>query len=85
MLRFYGRIFGLGSFLCNVLCTQKLVDCDLVVKAYDYELRSNETENKIMVLMEKGDKDLRKLIGELKDVDRFTPSKLRCLSFPYKI
>lgn len=61
----------------EIVFLEKLKKCDLVVKAFDYELRKTEDEDKMFVLMEKGDKDFRQVLEEHRNRNSLSPAKLR--------
>ena len=61
----------------EIVFLEKLKACNLVVKAYDYELRETESEYKIFVLMEKGDRDLFQIMNEHRNNKTLSPAKLR--------
>ena len=48
----------------EIIFLEKLKNSDLVVKAYDYELRNTATEHRLLVLMELGQKDLQTIFDE---------------------
>ena len=49
----------------------------LVVKAFDYELRETDCENKIFVLIEKGDKSLFHILSEHRSNRTLSSTKLK--------
>lgn len=61
----------------EIVFLERLKSCNLVVKAYDYEIRETETEYKIFVLMEKGDKDMHQIMEEHRQNFTLSPAKLR--------
>ena len=61
----------------EIVYLEKLKKCDLVVKAYDYEIRKTMDEHKIFVLMEKGDKDFYQILAKHRYGKSMSPSKLR--------
>lgn len=61
----------------EIVFLEKLKKCDLVVKAFHYELRKTEDEHKMFVLMEKGDKDFHQILEEHRNRKSLSPAKLR--------
>ena len=67
------------DLISEIVFLERLKHCDLVVKAFDYELRETETEHKIFMLMEKGDKDLFQIFLDHKNSGTLSPAKLRSM------
>ena len=66
-----------NDLIREIVFLEKLKHCSLVVRAFDYELRETETEYKMLVLMEKGDRDLYSVMEENRERKNLTPAKLR--------
>ena len=65
------------DLISEIVFLERLKNCDLVIKAHDYELRETEDEHKIFVLMERGDRDLFQILLEHKEKKTLSPTKLR--------
>ena len=65
------------DLISEIVFLERLKQCDLVIKAYDYELRETEDEHKIFVLMERGDKDMFHILSEHRNKKTLSPTKLR--------
>ena len=61
----------------EILFLEKLRNCRFVVKAFDYQILETETENKMFVLMEKGEKDLHQILSTHRDAGTLSPTRLR--------
>ena len=61
----------------EILFLEKLKECDLVVKTFDYEIRDTEDEHMMFVLMEKGEKDLNYIIDRHRKKNNLTGTKVR--------
>lgn len=61
----------------EILFLEKLKNCQSVVRAFEYQIKETEDENQILVLMEKGDKDLHKILEKHKEDGSLSPAKLR--------
>jgi serine/threonine protein kinase len=70
-----------NDLIREIVFLEKLKHCSLVVRAFDYELRETETEYKMLVLMEKGDRDLYSVMEENRERQNLTPAKLRSSMF----
>ena len=66
-----------NDLIREIVFLEKLKQCSLVVRAFDYELRETDTEHKMLVLMEKGDRDLYSIMMENREKKNLTPAKLR--------
>ena len=61
----------------EILFLEKLKHSNLIVKALDYEIIETEKENKVLILMEKGDRNLYDILTEHKQKQSLSPAKLR--------
>ena len=66
-----------NDLIREILFLEKLKNCHNVVRAFEYQIKENEDENKMFVLMEKGDKDLFQILNRLKEGKALSPSRLR--------
>ena len=61
----------------EIFFLEKLKKCSFVVKAFDYEIIESKTEHKVIVLMEKGDRDMFSIMESHQANNDISPSKLR--------
>ena len=65
------------NIIKEILFLEKLKNCSLVVRAFEYQIEKTETEHRMFVLLERGDKDLYQLLSLHKDQNTLSPSRLR--------
>lgn len=66
-----------NDLIKEILFLEKLKNCRFVVRAFDYEIQETETEHKMFVLMEKGDKDLHHILASHKESKTLSPARIR--------
>ena len=66
-----------NDLIREILFLEKLKNCNNVVRAFEYQIKENEDEYKMFVLMEKGDRDLFQILNRLKETKALSPSRLR--------
>ena len=66
-----------GELIREILFLEKLKNFKHVVRAFEYEIKETAEENKVFLLMEKGEKDLMQLLSTHKQEKSLTPVRLK--------
>ena len=66
-----------NDLMKEILFLEKLRKCEYVVQAFEYQIKETNTDNSILVLLEKGDKDLNGILERVKRGGGLTSSRLR--------